>query len=103
MRTQPTTPGNNLRPPASGNGRPASAHSREKDSRKAAAEIISQFDGQLRGASPTAVFVFLSAAHDGSVIMSSLRERYPSDSAAEDEDTQEEGSVLGNLVRKALQ
>ena len=77
MRTQPTTPGSNLRPPASGAGRPASAHSRAKDSRAAAAEIISQFDRQLHGAAPTAAFVFLSAAHDGKALMSALRERYP--------------------------
>lgn len=105
MRTQPTTPGNNLRPPASGNGRPASAHSREKDSRKAAAEIISQFDGQLQGASPTAVFVFLSAAHDGTVIMSSLRERYPSAQAigctTAGEFVEREGSV-GGVAAMAL-
>lgn len=77
MRTQPTNPGTSLRPPAPGAGRPASAHSRAKDSRAAAADLISQFDRQLHGAAPTAAFVFLSAAHDGKALMAALRERYP--------------------------
>lgn len=77
MRTQPSRPGTLLRPPTPGAGRPVSAHSRAKDSRAAAAEIISQFDEQLNGAMPTAVFVFLSAAHDGPALMSAVRARYP--------------------------
>lgn len=77
MRTQPSRPGTPLRPPTPGAGRPVSAHSRAKDSRAAGAEIISQFDEQLNGAMPTAVFVFLSAAHDGAALMSTLRTRYP--------------------------
>ncbi|NUO65350.1 MAG: hypothetical protein HOQ11_03330 [Gemmatimonadaceae bacterium] len=76
MRTHPTNPGISLRPPTSGAGRPASAHSRAKDSRAAAAEIISQSDRQLHGAAPTAVFVFLSAAHDGRTLIAALREGY---------------------------
>lgn len=77
MRTQPTRPGTPLRPPTSGAGRPASAHSRAKDSRAAAAEIIEQFDAQLKGAAPTAIFIFLSAAHDGPTLMTDVRTRYP--------------------------
>jgi len=77
MRTQPSRPGTPLRPPTSGTGRPVSAHSRAKDSRTAASEIIAQFDEQLAGAMPTAVFVFLSAAHDGPALMSAVRTRYP--------------------------
>ena len=77
MRTQPSRPGTPLRPPTTGAGRPVSAHSRAKDSRAAAAEIISQFDEQLKGAAPTAAFVFLSAAHDGPTLISAVRTRYP--------------------------
>ncbi|HEX2780430.1 MAG TPA: FIST N-terminal domain-containing protein, partial [Gemmatimonadaceae bacterium] len=42
----------------------------------AAAAIIAQLETQLQGAAPTAVFVFLSAAHDGPSLIAALRERY---------------------------
>lgn len=78
MRTQSTPTGTPLRGPATGAGRPASALSRARDARAAAADIISQFDAQLLGASPTAVIVFNSPALDGAAIIATLGERYPS-------------------------
>ncbi|MFL5578850.1 MAG: FIST signal transduction protein [Gemmatimonadaceae bacterium] len=78
MRTKPSAPHTPLRPPAPAAGRPASALSHAKDTRKAAAQIIDQLSEQLHGASPTVVIAFCSPAHDDAVLAGELRERFPS-------------------------
>lgn len=78
MPTKPTHPSSSLRPPAAGAGKPASAHSQARDTRAAAAELITQFDAKLAGAAPTAIIAFWSAAHDGKKLVAALNERYPS-------------------------
>src|SRR5215217_1633857 len=78
MPTKPSTAHSSLRPPAGGAGRPASALSHARDTRAAAADLIAQLDAQLKGAAPTAILVFCSAAHDDAALASALGERYPS-------------------------
>jgi hypothetical protein len=80
MRTKPSQPHTSLTPgtSSSGAGRPASAHSRATSTRAAAAELVSQLDEQLAGASPTAIIVFNSPAHDPMALSAALRERYVS-------------------------
>src|SRR6478672_3325744 len=78
MPTKHTNPQTPLRPTEAGVGRPASAHSHKSDTRAAAADLISQFDRQLAGASATAIIAFWSPAHDGPQLIAALRERHPS-------------------------
>jgi hypothetical protein len=77
MPTKPTHSHVPLRPPVSGEGRPASAHSRAGDTRVAAAELIAQLDARLEGAAVTVVVVFHSPVHDGTALAAALAERYP--------------------------
>ena len=77
MRTQPSPASTPLRASEGGAGRPASALSHATDARAAAADLIAQFEAQLRGASPTAIIVFNSPALHGPVVLAALGERYP--------------------------
>lgn len=77
MPIQSTNVPASLHPRIGGTGRPASAISAAADTRLAAADIIAQLEAQLVGASPTAVIVFCSAAHDDALLAATIGERYP--------------------------